>query len=346
MLVLTSSMKTAREGLGATALELEKLVTVLLTESAVDGVVQTGRLESDTDGDQSVHLLVLLGDRVVLGALLEVLGPRHIDEDVAEHADGIGVAVLHHVGETHVVVGGEVSSHDTGEHGLLVELDVIKGLESQAEISQQTVDSEETNDGEVTQHLVKVLRTVIAGNSHGILVTLHGSKLLGDLGSLDKGVQDVQDTVATPCVGVLAESLTLLLVGCLAGNSHTVRGEGVELPTANPVYDLFRETNRRGFEIHRALGVKDEVKQAAVGIVALELGLERCLEVEGLSGLNKSGLDVVGLLGEVQRSGAAEIITILILNLLLVLGHQSLLLDVAVVIDGAGRSHAVLLRLD
>lgn len=348
------------ERLGSTTLELEKLVTVLLTESAVDGVVQTGRLESDADGNESVHLLVLLGDRVVLGALLEVLGPRDVDEDVAEHADGIGVTVLHHVGETNVVVGGEVSSHDTSKHGLLVELDVVKGLESQAEVTKETVDSEKTNDGEVTQHLVEVLVTVLAGNSCGVLSTLHGAELLGDLGSLDEGVQDVKNTVAAPGVGVLAESLALLLVGCLTGNSHSVRGERVELvdelidnipsPVVLQRYLLAqsisiyssRKTNRRGLEIDGALGVQDEVEQAAVRIVALELGLEGGLEVEGLSSLDKSGLDIVGLLGEVQGGGAAEIITILVLNMLLVLGHESLLLDVAVVIDGAGRSHAVL----
>lgn len=217
------------EGLGATALELEKLVTVLLTESAVDGVVQAGGLESDADGDQGVHLLVLLGDRVVLGALLEVLGSRHIDQDVAEHADGIGVAVLHHVGEPHIVVGGEVGGHDTGEHGLLVELDVIKGLEGQAEVSQEGVDPEETDDGKVTEHSVQVLGTVVAGNSHGVLVALHSSQLVGDLGSLDEGVENVEDAVAAPGVGVLAESLALLLVGCLPGNSHAVRRERVEL---------------------------------------------------------------------------------------------------------------------
>lgn len=41
----------------------------------MDGVIQTSGLESHTDGNQSVHLLVLLGDGVVLGALLEVLCP-------------------------------------------------------------------------------------------------------------------------------------------------------------------------------------------------------------------------------------------------------------------------------
>lgn len=200
------------ERLGAAPLQLKQLVAVLLSQGAVDGVVQTGRLESDADGNQGVHLLVLLGNRVVLSALLEVLGPRDVDEDVAEHADGISVAVLHHVGKAHVVVGGEVGSHDTCEHGLLVELDIVEGLEGEAEVTQQAVDAKETDDGEVSKHSVKVLGTVLAGHGHGVLVALHGCQLLGDLRSLDKRVQNVQNAVASPGVGVLPENLSLLLV--------------------------------------------------------------------------------------------------------------------------------------
>lgn len=84
------------------------------------------------------------------------------------------------------------------------------------------------------------------------------------------------------------------------------------------------------------------MEQTAVRIVALELGLERGLEVERLSSLDETGLNIVGLLGQVERGGAAEVIAILVLDVLLVLGHQGLLLDIAIVIEGAGRSHAVL----
>lgn len=63
------------EGLGAAALQLEQLVTILLPQSTVDGVIQSSGLEGNADGNQGVHLLVLLGDGVVLGVLLEVLGP-------------------------------------------------------------------------------------------------------------------------------------------------------------------------------------------------------------------------------------------------------------------------------
>lgn len=63
------------ERFGTTALELEKLVAILLAQGAVDGVVETGGVESHADGNQGVHLLVLLADGIVLGVLLEVLGP-------------------------------------------------------------------------------------------------------------------------------------------------------------------------------------------------------------------------------------------------------------------------------
>lgn len=178
-----SSEELLKDGqrLGSATLQLEQLVAVLLAKGAVDGVIQSGGLEGDADGDEGVHLLILLGDGVVLRILLEVLGPRDVDEDVAEHADGIGVAVHHHVGETDVVVRGEVGGHDARKHGLLVELNVVERLEGQAEVSEQTVHSEQTNDGEVSQHLIQVLGAILASNSRGVLVSLHGSELLGDL---------------------------------------------------------------------------------------------------------------------------------------------------------------------
>lgn len=61
--------------LGAATLHLQQLVAVLLAQGAVDGVIQSGGVESHADGNQSIHLLVLLGDGVELGVLLEVLGP-------------------------------------------------------------------------------------------------------------------------------------------------------------------------------------------------------------------------------------------------------------------------------
>lgn len=64
------------KGLGSAALQFEELVAVLLTQGGVDGVVQASGLESDANGDQGQHLVVLLANVIVLCVLsLEVLGP-------------------------------------------------------------------------------------------------------------------------------------------------------------------------------------------------------------------------------------------------------------------------------
>lgn len=226
----TEELLEQRKGLGATMLQAVELLAVLLTQGGVDGVIQASGVESDTDGDESVHLVVLLGDGIVaVATLLEVLGPGNVDQDVAEHADGIGIATHHHVGETDIVVGGEVGRHNTGEHGLLVHLDVVESLEGKAEVTQQTVDTQESNDGEVSQHLVQRAGAILSGKRQGVLTTLDGSQLLVDLRPLDEGVEDVQHGVATPRVRVLTEKLGLLLVGAAASDTVAVAAERFEL---------------------------------------------------------------------------------------------------------------------
>jgi len=217
------------ERVGATELHAGKLLTVLLTESRVDGVIKTSRVEGDANGDKSVHLIALLGDAVVLGILLEVLCARDVDEDVGEHADGVGVTVHHHVGETDVVVGAELGGHDTGEHGLLVELNVVQSLEGHAKVTEQAVDAEETDEREVSEHLVERAVAVLAGVGGGVLTTLAGLELLLDLTALDERVEDVENRVASPGVGVLAEDLSILVVVLLEGDLLAVGAEAVEL---------------------------------------------------------------------------------------------------------------------
>lgn len=171
-----------RDRLRATVLETDQLLAVLLAQSRVNGVIKTSGVESNADGDQSIHLVVLLGNSIVaVAALLEVLCPGDIDQNVAEHADGVGIAAHHHVGETDIVVGGEVSSHDTGKHGLLVHLDVVERLQGKAEVSQQAVNTEQSNDGEVAEHLIQRARAVLASKRQWVFTTLDSSQLLIDL---------------------------------------------------------------------------------------------------------------------------------------------------------------------
>ena len=129
------------ERLGPAALKFHELVAVFFAQGRVNGIVELGGVEGNADGDEGVHLVVFLGDAIVLGVLLEVLGPGDVHEDVGEHANGVGVAAHHHVAESYVVVCGEVRGHYAGEHGFLVELDVIECFEGETKVPEEAVDS-------------------------------------------------------------------------------------------------------------------------------------------------------------------------------------------------------------
>lgn len=219
-----------RKGIGTAVLETKELLAVLLTQSRVDSVVQTSGVKSHADRDQSIHLVVLLSNGIIaVATLLEVLCPRDIDQNVTKHADGVAVTTHHHVRETHIVVSGEVGCHDTSEHGLLVHLNIIKGLESKAEISQQAMDTQQTDDREVSQHLIQRAGAIFTSECQRILSAFDSSQLFVNLRFLDERVKNVEDRVAAPCVRVLAQELCLLFVGAAAGDTVTVAAERFKL---------------------------------------------------------------------------------------------------------------------
>ena len=111
----------------------------------------------------------------------------------------------------------------------LFELDIIEGLQGEAEVSQKAVDAEKTDDREISKHSVERFGTVVASHSHWLFVALHCRKLLVDLGSLDKGVQDIENAVAAPGVWVVAKQLDLLLVAGLSRDLVSVGTEVIEL---------------------------------------------------------------------------------------------------------------------
>lgn len=195
----------------------------------MDRVVQSSWVEGDADGDERVHLVVLLGDGVILGGFLEVLRPRHVHQDMAEHPDGVGVAAHHHVGEPDVVVRGKMGGHDAGEHGFFVELDVIQCLQREAEVAQKAVDPQEADDGEIAEQSIQRSRSIFARYSGRIFVAFDGGELLIDLGSLDERIQDVENAVTSPRVWILFEKLDLFAVIPFSGKTMPIATEAVEL---------------------------------------------------------------------------------------------------------------------
>lgn len=103
-------------------------------------------------------------------------------------------------------------------------------------------------------------------------------------------------------------------------------------------------THGWGLQVDGAFRVQDEVEEVAVGVVALELDLERRGEVQRLGSGDKSRLNIIGLLGHGQGADALQLLAhaILVLDLLLVIIDQGFLLDVAVVLHGADWPLAVL----
>lgn len=225
-------------GFGPPSLQAGELIAVFLAERAVDCIVELGRVEGHADGDERVHLVVFLGDGVELlrlVVLLEVLGAGDVHEDVGEHADGVGVAPHHHVAEADVVVCREMGRHDAGEHGFFVQFDVVEGFQGEGEVAKEAVDAQEADDAEVAEHAVKGAGTVFTGDGVGVRVLLHGGELGGDFGALDEGVKDVEDRVAAPGVGIIAEEGEVIVAGRVgggggvAGDAVTVAAEGFEL---------------------------------------------------------------------------------------------------------------------
>lgn len=64
-----------------------------------------------------------------------LLGSLNKGQNSREGLDGISISSHHQVGETNIVVGGNVAGDDSGEESLLVKLNVIHHLKGQGVIS-------------------------------------------------------------------------------------------------------------------------------------------------------------------------------------------------------------------
>lgn len=63
----------------------------------------------------------------------------------------------------------------------------------------------------------------------GIFVSLHGVELLVDLAALDERVENIEDGVAAPGIGVVAQELGFFAGRFGAGDAVAVAAEGFEL---------------------------------------------------------------------------------------------------------------------
>ena len=281
---------------------------------------------------------------------------------MAEHTDRVGVAAEHHVTEADVVVGREVGGHDAREHALAVQLDIVQRLERQREVAQQAVHPQQADQREVAQHAVQPTRAVLARHRVGVLAALHRCKLLRDVRALDQRVEHVQHRVAAPGVWVLSKQQSVFGRGVGARDAVAVPAEGLELVDElvddvpgpeglRPVLVVeslgiygVTSTYRRDVDVHRPVGVEDEVEEVAVVVVARELDLQRRLVLQWSRGRHQTGLHIRHPAHRAAALGRA-IHAVVEPNLLAVVIDHGLLVLLRGVVDNALGGLALVGRL-
>lgn len=131
---------------------------------------------------------------VLVASSVELLHPVEVPKDADEGVGSVGVSTESHLRESNVVVDRDVARGDLGELGLSSESDVVHHLESDCSmqrrerrisdrvraskgegeieertgvISEEDVDSKETDDGEVSEVSVERLGSVLSGDLTG-----------------------------------------------------------------------------------------------------------------------------------------------------------------------------------
>lgn len=120
-------------------------------------------------------------------------------------------------------------SHDAGEHGLLVHLNIVEGFKCKREVAEKAVNAKQADDREVAEHAIQGAGAILASDGHGFFIALLRGKLFVDLRTLDQRIEDVEDAVAAPCIWILTKDLGFRLIRSGSCDSVAVPTEGFEL---------------------------------------------------------------------------------------------------------------------
>ncbi len=85
----------------------------------------------------------------------------NVKQNAGESLNGIHEATSHHVSEAHVVVKSDIAGDDLSVETLLVEVNRRENFQGHVVVAQHAVNSAQTNDAEVTEHLEQSLRSKI-----------------------------------------------------------------------------------------------------------------------------------------------------------------------------------------
>jgi len=215
---------------------------------------------------------VLLVDQLNLKILVleDLLGPLDVEENVDECPDGVLVTAHHQVSKPDEVIRRHLASRHPGVHGLLVDVDVLQNVDGLIEVAEKGVQSAETDEGEISQHLVEGMHAELS--SHALRFSSGGKnlELRIDVALFDEGVEDVENRVDVPDGRVSPN------VGDVARlELRQVRPEETErLELVDELVDDVPEPLVGQFPVDGPVVVENEVEQAAVVVVGLVTVLE------------------------------------------------------------------------
>ena len=102
-----------------------------------------------------------------------------------------------------IVVGCDLTARHSAVQTLLVQLDVLQDLDGLVVVPQERVESEETNQGEIAQHLVERVTAKVPSDSVRIALCVVDLQLLVDVGLVHQGVEDIQHRVNVPNLNIV-----------------------------------------------------------------------------------------------------------------------------------------------
>ena len=165
-----------------------------------------------------------------------------------------------------IVVSCDLTARHSAVQTLLVQLDVLQDLDGLVVVPQERVESEETNQGEIAQHLVERVTTKVPSDSVRIALSVVDLQLLVDVGLVHQGVEHVQHGVDIPHLRVALQVVDLIV--SLLRQLGPELGEGLEL--IDELVDDLPEPLVGQLQIDGGVGGEDVVEQLAVVVVRVK----------------------------------------------------------------------------
>jgi len=142
-----------------------------------------------------------------------LLSLENVEENLVELTNSIDIPPQHKGGKSIVVDSSDMATNDTGVNTWLSDVNGLQPFESSVVVTEEAVNTQETDHAEVTEDLQDVAATaeIVAISLSELKAILVMLKDLDDTRLLHKCLQEVEHAIDIPGLIVLSEQCNLLL---------------------------------------------------------------------------------------------------------------------------------------